>query len=118
MRESTLASVLPDLTREQVSKAVKRHNNRFTPKYRAFFILLNRMEEIVQRTMKSWKNLYKRIEDFLEEEYKEEAAIPIEERKKRKEEEEKRREEENREEEKTDGKEEKTQKQDTMATAE
>lgn len=53
MRESTLASVLPDLTREQVSKVVKRHNNKFTPKYRAFFILQNIIEEIFQRTMKS-----------------------------------------------------------------
>ena len=39
MSESTLASVLPDLTKEQISNAVKRHNKRFTPKYRAFFIL-------------------------------------------------------------------------------
>ena len=121
MRESTLASILPDLTKEQVKNAVKRHNNRFTPKYRAFFILQNKIEEIVQRTTKSWRNLYKKIEDLLEEEYKEEVAAPIEERRKRREEkiveekkveeEEKKEEVEKKKEEKKNGKEEETQKQ-------
>ena len=50
MRESTLASVLPDLTKEHITKEVKRHNTRFTPKYRAFSILQNKMEDVVQRT--------------------------------------------------------------------
>ena len=83
MRESTLASILLDLTKEQIIKAVKRHNTRFTPKYRAFSILQNKIEEIFQRTTRSWKNLYKRIEDVFEEEYKEEASTKPKERKKR-----------------------------------
>ncbi|WP_169713838.1 hypothetical protein, partial [Paludifilum halophilum] len=53
MRETTLASILPDLTKEQIEKAVKRHNSKFTPKYRAFFILQNKMEDIIQRTNKA-----------------------------------------------------------------
>ena len=36
IRESTLARLLPDLTKHQITNAVKRHNNRFTPKHRAF----------------------------------------------------------------------------------
>ena len=86
MRESTLASVLPDLTKEQISNAVKRHNKRFTPKYRAFFILQNKIEEIVQRTTRSWRKLYKQVEDVFEEEYNKLASTKPEERRKRKEE--------------------------------
>ena len=86
MRESTLASILPDLTKEQITKVVKRHNTRFTPKYRAFSIFQNKIEEVVQRTTRSWKNLYKKVEDVFEEEYKEEATAKPEERRKRREE--------------------------------
>ena len=82
MRESTLANVVPDLTKEQISNAVKRHNKRFTPKYRAFFILQNKIEEIVQRTTRSWRNLYKQVEDVFEEEYKELASTKPKERRK------------------------------------
>ena len=39
IRESTLARMLPDLTKSQITNLVKRHNSRFTPKYRAFSIL-------------------------------------------------------------------------------
>ena len=85
MRESTLASVLPNLKKEQISNAVKRHNKRFTPKYRAFVILQNKIEEIVQRTTRSWRNLYKQVEDVFEEEYKELASTKPEERRKRRE---------------------------------
>ena len=75
MGESTLASILPNLTKEYIIKVVKRCNTRFTPKYRAFSILQNKMEDVVQRTTRSWKNLYKKIEDVLEEEYKEQASM-------------------------------------------
>ena len=39
IRESTLARFLPNLTKGQIKNVVKMHNNRFTPKYRAFSIL-------------------------------------------------------------------------------
>ena len=68
MRESTLASLLPDQTKDQIKKVVKRHNNRFTPKYRAFSILQNKIEEVVQRTTRLWKVIYKKIEDVFEKE--------------------------------------------------
>ena len=35
IRESTLARLLPDLTKGQIKNAIKRKNNKFTPKYRA-----------------------------------------------------------------------------------
>ena len=86
MRESTLASILPNLTKQHISNVVKSHNKRFTPKYRAFSILQNKIEDVVQRTTRSWKNLYKKIEDVFEEEYKEQASTKPEERRKRREE--------------------------------
>ena len=39
IRESTLASLLLDLSKSQIINVVKRHNSRFTPKYREFSIL-------------------------------------------------------------------------------
>ena len=55
IRESTLASFLLDLSKSQIINAVKRHNNRFTPKYRAFSILQNKIEEVVQKSTRLWK---------------------------------------------------------------
>ena len=80
MRESTLASVLPDLTKEKISNAVKRHNKRFTPKYRAFFILQNKIEEVMQESTRLWKIVYKKVEDVFEEEYEAEASAKLEKR--------------------------------------
>ena len=39
IRDSTLARLLPYLTKSQIVNANKRHNNRLTPKYRALSIL-------------------------------------------------------------------------------
>ena len=39
IRESTLAQVIPELTRGQITKANKKYGNQFAPKYRAFSIL-------------------------------------------------------------------------------
>ena len=82
MRESTLANILSNLTKEQVTQAIKWHNKRFTPKYRAFSILQNKIEEVLQRTTRAQKNLYKKTEDV----YKEKVAAKLEERRKRREE--------------------------------
>ena len=73
IRESTLARLLPDLTKSQIENAMKRHNNKFTPKYRAFSILQNKIEEVVNKSTRLWKVLYKNIDDVFDEEYKEEA---------------------------------------------
>ena len=39
IRESTLAHVMPELTKGKISKENKKHGRQFAPKYRAFSIL-------------------------------------------------------------------------------
>ena len=80
MRESSLASLLPNLTKRQIVSAVKRNNNRFTPKYRAFSILQNKIEEVMQESTRLWKIVYKKVEDVFEEEYEAEASAKLEQR--------------------------------------
>ena len=70
IRESTLARLLPDLTKSQITNVVKRHNSRFTPKHRAFSILQNKIEEVVRKSTRLWKIIYKKIDDVFDEEYK------------------------------------------------
>ena len=74
IRESTLARLLPNLTKEKISNAVKRHNNRFTPKHRAFNILQNKIEDVVTKSTRLWKIAYKKIKDVYNEEYKAEIS--------------------------------------------
>ena len=109
IRESTFARLLIDLTKSQINNANKRHNNRFTPKYKAFYILQNKIEEVVNKSTKLWKIIYKKIDDVYDEEYKVEASVKIKETKetrRRKAEEKKVEEEKKGEEEKKDEKEE------------
>ena len=40
IRESTLARVMPELRKGQITKAIKKHGRKFSPKYRAFKITL------------------------------------------------------------------------------
>ena len=47
IRESTLAHVMPDLTKGQISKANNKHGRKFAAKYRAFKILQNNIEDVV-----------------------------------------------------------------------
>ena len=81
IRESTLARLLPDLTKSQIANAVKRHNNRFTPKYKAFSILQNKIDEVVNKSTRLWKVLYKKIDDVFDKEYKAEASAKTKEAK-------------------------------------
>ena len=73
--------MLPDLTKSQIENANKRHNSRFIPKYRAFFILQNKIDEVVRKSTKLWKIIYKKIDDVFDEEYKAEASAKIKETK-------------------------------------
>ena len=52
IRESTLAQVMLELTRGQIVKANKKHEGKFAPKYRAFCILQNKIEEVVNKPTK------------------------------------------------------------------
>ena len=57
IRESTLDHVIPDLTKGQVSKANKKHGSKFAPKYRAFSILQNQIEDVVRKSTQMWKSI-------------------------------------------------------------
>lgn len=70
IRESTLAILLPNLKKDQITNVVKRHNSRFTPKYREFFILQNKIEDVVNKSTRLWKVVYKKVDDVFNEEYK------------------------------------------------
>ena len=58
IRESTLACVMPNLTKGQISKASKKNGRKFAPKYRAFSILQNKIEDVVKKSNIMWKVIY------------------------------------------------------------
>ena len=58
IRESTLARVMPELTKGQITKASKKHGRKFSPKYIAFNILQNNIEDVVNKSTKIWKLIY------------------------------------------------------------
>ena len=58
IRESTLSCVMPDLTKGQIRKANKKHGSKFAPKYRAFCILQNKIEDVVKKSTLVWKVIY------------------------------------------------------------
>ena len=118
--ESTLAQVMPNLTRGQIKKANKKHGGKFAPKNRAFSILENKIEDVVNKSRQLWKTIYKITDDKDEEENKVEASTKekIEEKKVEEKPEEENKEEEDKEneEDKEKGEEEETQKGEDMAT--
>lgn len=58
IRESTLAQVMPDLTKGQITKANNKYSGKFTPKYRAFSILQNKIEDVVKKSTQIWRLIY------------------------------------------------------------
>lgn len=59
IRETTLAQVMPELSKANMTKAIKRYFARFVPKYRAFNILQNNIEDVVQKSKQMWKITYR-----------------------------------------------------------
>ena len=53
--ESTLAQVMPELSKGQITKANKKHGKKFPPKYITFNILQNNIEYVVNKSTKMWK---------------------------------------------------------------
>ena len=49
---------MPKLSKAQISKAIKKYVVRFTPKYRAFSILQNNIEDVVKKSTEMWKLTY------------------------------------------------------------
>ena len=58
IRDSILAQVMPELSKEKVTKANKKNGKKFSPKYRAFNILQNNIEDVVNKSTKMWKLIY------------------------------------------------------------
>ena len=49
---------MPELIKGQITKANKKHGRKFTPKYRAFSILQNNIEDVVKKSTLMWKVIY------------------------------------------------------------
>lgn len=58
IRETTLAQVMLELSKAAMEKSIKRYTRRFVPKYRAFNILQNNIEDVVQKSKQVWKLTY------------------------------------------------------------
>ena len=58
IRESTLSCFMPKLTKDQITKANKKHGSKFAPKYKAFNILQNNIEDVVKKSTLMWKVIY------------------------------------------------------------
>ena len=58
IRKTTLAQVIPELTKAQIAKVVKNYVVRFTPKYISFSILQNNIEDIVKKSTQICKVTY------------------------------------------------------------
>lgn len=48
-----------DLDKSSMTKAIKKYKGRFSPKYRAFNILHNNIEEVVKQSTQIWKVIYR-----------------------------------------------------------
>ena len=58
IRETTLARVIPDLTKGQITKENRKHSSNFSPKYKAFCILQNKIEDVVNKSTLLWKSIF------------------------------------------------------------
>ena len=47
-----------ELTKVKITKANKKHGRKFAPKYRAFSILQNKIEDVVKMSTQMWKLIY------------------------------------------------------------
>ena len=58
IRESTLARVIPELIKGKITQDNKKHERKFVPKYKAFSILQNNIEDVVKKFTLTWKIIY------------------------------------------------------------
>ena len=58
IRETTIESVMPKLDKATMTKALKKYTGIFSPKYRAFNILQNDIENVVYKSKQIWKTIY------------------------------------------------------------
>ena len=50
IRETSLAQVMPELSKAEISKTIKKYDVRFVPKYRKFSILQNNIYDVVKKS--------------------------------------------------------------------
>ena len=70
MREATLAQVMPYLGNHHMALTMKDYANEFFPKTRAFKILRNTIEYVVQERHFSWKKVFGQMPTTVEEKRK------------------------------------------------
>ena len=58
IRESSLACIMPNLSKGQITKASKKYASKFVPKYRDFNIMQNNIEDVVKKSTQIWKVIY------------------------------------------------------------
>ena len=58
IRETSLGQLMPELKKAQIAKDIKKYVVRFVPKYRAFSILQNNIEDVVKKSTQMWKVTY------------------------------------------------------------
>ena len=58
IRETSLAQVMPELSKAEMSKAIQKYVVRFVPKYREFIISQNNIKDIVLKSKQMWKITY------------------------------------------------------------
>ena len=58
IRESTLANLFPKFKRGKITKKAQKYGCKFQPKYRAFNILQNKIEDVIQKATQMWKIIY------------------------------------------------------------
>lgn len=58
IKETTLAQVMVEFDKITMTKEIKKCTGKLVPKYRAFSILQNNIEDVVKKTTQIWKSLY------------------------------------------------------------
>ena len=56
--ESSLARITPYLSKGQITKASKKYASKCVPKYRAFSIMQNQIEDVVKKSTQIWNVIY------------------------------------------------------------
>ena len=53
-----MENLFPEFKRGKIKKKALKYGSRFQPKYRAFNILQNKIEDFIQKTTQMWKIIY------------------------------------------------------------
>ena len=56
--EKNLRTLMPNLSKKEIKEEIFKHERRWTPRFKAFQILSNKIEDVVQSTLKLWKSIF------------------------------------------------------------